>query len=303
MKLVTLLFFVWLATSGEALPLTEVTSLETRPCDDVCPSPACDASFDSSKEECKKCAECHAKFDGDLSNSIQTAQKEAEKKATAPHVPEILVVPSLPPLPPATPTEEEKLKDTKDLVDEARGQLKGECEKVPIPAERDCMAEWMKCAFKFPFNMRACSDAKRPCFKLNQQIKAWKADSSLIPCKKTLVTTKPVMGSLANCKLSLNHCIGAGQSTHACFHDYRDCLTRGKHKQDKTLVTTKPVMGSLAKPGTVSIVPLPKVEVEEIEVEPEDNQEDEAEKEENEETDDEGWEYVDPKHLVESQND
>jgi len=102
-----------------------------------------------------------------------------------------------------------------------------------------------------------------------------------------------------DCKLSLNHCIAAGQSTRACFHDYRDCLTRGKHKQDKTLVTTKPVMGSLAKPGTVSIVPLPKVEVEEIEVEPEYNQEDEEEKE----TDDEGWEYVDQKHLIESQKD
>merc|ERR1712022_103481 len=105
---------------------------------------------------------------------------------------------------------------------------------------------------------------------------------------KTLVTTKPVMGSLAkpgtvsivprpkvedielehdhdDCKQSLNHCIAAGQSTRACFHDYRDCLTRGKHKQDKTLVTTKPVMGSLAKPGTVSIVPLPKVEDIELE--------------------------------------
>jgi len=87
----------------------------------------------------------------------KTAQdKAAQQKVT---VPEILKIPPTPPTPPGTPSEEKQLEKTRTLVEQAKEDLKGECERIPIPAERDCMAEWMECAFKFPYNMRACSNA------------------------------------------------------------------------------------------------------------------------------------------------
>jgi hypothetical protein len=125
----------------------------------------------------------------------KTAQdKAAQQKVT---VPDILKIPPTPPTPPGTPSEEKQLENSRTLVEEAKKELKGECEKTPIPAERDCMAEWMECAFKFPYNMRACSNARRPCFKLNKQIKAWKADNSLIPCKESVVKTVGTVSSPA----------------------------------------------------------------------------------------------------------
>jgi len=96
--------------------------------------------------------------------------------------------------------------DVKSVVTEKKAQeafiaveeaLINECEKQPIPFEKDCFQQWTDCSWAPPFNIRVCSNAMRECEKLNKKIKAWKQDKSLIPCKnETAVTGAATPGPL-----------------------------------------------------------------------------------------------------------